>query len=58
MDYRKFENEQNGDWTRLKTYEVEEMMNNMKHEIDEPEPDTGSNINEFVNYKTTIQQKF
>ena len=50
------ENERNGDWTRLQTYEVEEMMNNMKHEIDEP--DEKNQKPQFVNYKTTIKQKF
>lgn len=50
------ENERKGDWTRLQTYEVEEMMNNMKHEIDEP--DETQPTPQFVKYKTTIQQKF
>ena len=50
-------NEQKGDWTRLKTYEIEEMMNNIKHEIDDKDKDTNLK-NQYVNYKTTIKQKF
>ena len=49
------ENEKPGDWTRLKTYEVDEMMNNIKHEND---IDDGVKKDETINYKTTIRQKF
>ena len=52
------ENERKGDWTRLQTYEVEEMMNNMKHEIDEPDETQTNQKPQFVKYKTTIKQKF
>jgi hypothetical protein len=49
------ENEKPGDWTRLKTYEVDEMMNNMRHEND---IDYGVKKDETINYNTTIRQKF
>jgi hypothetical protein len=51
-------NEQKGDWTRLKTYEIEEMMNNIKHEIDDDKDKNTNPKNQYVNYKTSIRQKF
>lgn len=48
------ENEKPGDWTRLKTYEVDEMMNNIKHEND---IDDDVKKDETINYNTTIRQK-
>jgi hypothetical protein len=47
------ENEKPGDWTRLKTYEVEEMMNNMRNEIIPKDKQP-----ESLNYNSTIHQRF
>jgi hypothetical protein len=53
------ENEKPGDWTRLKTYEVEEMMNNIRHENDDDSEDEQKNkTDQSVSYKTTVRQRF
>ena len=51
------ENEKPGDWTRLKTYEVEEMMNNILHETKNI-TEIKDKTNQSVSYKTTVRQRF